>query len=348
MKKTILATTIVTVVSMALLLMPIFTAQALAADKIGWVGPIYKELSASLNKGFKAYYKKTYGKNVDITFVRPGGWPVCVDKVRAWGGKPDADIFLGAGAPAHEVLKKEGLLIPYRPKNWDKVPAEWHGMKVKDKDNYWICFAPWIVTNLYNEKVLKKLRLPPPKTWQDLGDKKWRGKVVLANPALSGSAYAQLFQMVHLYGWDFINEVRKVSTFVPKSTLVYTFVGRGEFAIGVTGEGNVFGEINKGHPVATVYPSEGTGLRFDASGIIKGGPNPDNAKIFMDWLTTKDAMAIISRAPHFRRMARPDVPPPPGLKPSSKIKFFPYEAMKASKSRNDYLQKFGEIFATRK
>lgn len=49
-------------------------------------------------KGFKEYYKRTYNKEIEITFIRPGGWPVCVDKVRAWKGKPDADVFLGAGA----------------------------------------------------------------------------------------------------------------------------------------------------------------------------------------------------------------------------------------------------------
>jgi hypothetical protein len=73
MRKKILVTTIFAVFSMALLL-PIFATEAQAADKIGWIGPIYKELSASLTKGFKDYYKKTYGKDVDITFVRPGGW----------------------------------------------------------------------------------------------------------------------------------------------------------------------------------------------------------------------------------------------------------------------------------
>jgi iron(III) transport system substrate-binding protein len=186
-----------------------------------------------------------------------------------------------------------------------------------------------------------------PKSWKDLGDSKWRGEIVMANPALSGSAYAQLFQMVGLYGWDHIDEVRKQTTFVPKSSLVYTFVGRGEFGVGVTGEGNVFTEKAKGNPVEAVYPSEGTGLRFDASGIIKGGPNPRNARLWMDFLTTKEAMSIISQAPHFRRMTRPDVPPPPGLQPTSEIKFFEYDAMRASESRNDYLQKFGEIFATR-
>ena len=111
MRKTTVAITIFVFLSMVLLLTS-FAAVAQAADKVGWVGPIYKELSDSLKKGFKAYYKKTYGKDVDITFVRPGGWPVVVDKVRAWGGKPDADIFLGAGAPAHEILKNEGFLVP--------------------------------------------------------------------------------------------------------------------------------------------------------------------------------------------------------------------------------------------
>jgi ABC-type thiamine transport system substrate-binding protein len=132
-----MVTTIFAIFSMALLL-PIFTVEAQAADKIGWVGPVYTELAESLNRGFKAYYKKTYGKDIEITFVKPGGWPVCLDKVRLWGGKPDADIFLGAGAPAHEIAKKEGLIVPYRPKDWDKVPAKWGGMKVKDEGDYWL------------------------------------------------------------------------------------------------------------------------------------------------------------------------------------------------------------------
>ena len=64
MRKRILTATIFTVISMALMLTPVFTAKTLAADKIGWVGPVYKELSDSLERGFKAYYKKTYGKDI--------------------------------------------------------------------------------------------------------------------------------------------------------------------------------------------------------------------------------------------------------------------------------------------
>ena len=142
MKRKIWVATIVCALSTVLLLLPAIVVKARAADKLGWVGPVYTELSESLTKGFKDYYKKTTGKDVDITFIRPGGWPVCLDKVRAWGAKPDADVFLGAGAPAHEVLKQEGRIVPYRPTDWDKIPAEWHGMKVKGQRRLLDLFLP--------------------------------------------------------------------------------------------------------------------------------------------------------------------------------------------------------------
>ena len=292
------------------------------------------EMGNDLVRAFNAKHP-----DIKTEVIRQGSGEL-ITRIKGESGKPQGDIIMAVAKENLEVIRD--MLQSYKVREDAAFPDD-----VKDtQENKFYGFSFNIQAFIVNTDLVPLAEAP--KTWKELGDKKWRGKVVLANPALSGSAYAQLYQMVGLYGWDFINNVRKVSTFVPKSTLVYTFVGRGEFAIGVTGEGNVFGEISKGHPVTAIYPAEGTGLRFDASGIIKNGPNPDNAKLFMDWLTTKDAMAIISRAPHFRRMARPDVPPPPGLKPSSEIKFFPYEAMQASKSRNDYLQKFGEIFATRK
>lgn len=291
------------------------------------------ELGNDLVNAFKAKYS-----DINVEMIRQGSGEL-LTRVKAEASKPQGDIIMAIAKENLEVIRD--LLQSYKVREDAAFPDD-----VKDtKENKFYGFSFNIQAFIINTNLVPLNEAP--KSWKELGEKKWRGKVVLANPALSGSAYAQLFQMVQLYGWDFINSVRKISTFVPKSTLVYTFVGRGEFAIGVTGEGNVFAEINKGNPVTAVYPSEGTGLRFDASGIIKGGPHPNSAKIFMDWLTTKEAMSIISKAPHFRRMARPDVPPPPGLKPSSEIKFFPYDAMKASKSRNTYLQKFGEIFATR-
>jgi ABC-type Fe3+ transport system substrate-binding protein len=309
MRKRILTTTILMVLSI-LLLLPTFAAQSQANDKIGWVGPVYTELSSSLTEGFKAYYKKTYGKDVDVTFVRPGGWPVVVDKVRAWGGKPDADIFLGAGAPAHEVLKQEGLIVPYRPKGSDKIPAEWHGMKVKDKGDFWTCFAPWIVTNLYNEKVLKTLKLPPPKTWRDLLNPIYRGNIVHTLPYASGTMHETIEILMQAYGekeaWKYFRLLAaQLARFSTGSTDTTQLVARGEVPIGLAQpQMNAMAARKDGFPVRDLLP-EKTILVPEAVALLKGAPNEAVGKIFLDWLFSMDGQKYVLEGRYFA--ARTDI-----------------------------------------
>ena len=310
MSNKILATTILAIFATGLLFLPAFSGQAQAADKIGWVGPVYKELSASLTEGFKQYYQKTYGKEVEITFVRPGGWPVCVDKVRAWGGQPDADIFLGAGAPAHEVLKQEGLIVPYRPKDWDKVPADWHGMKVKDAEDYWTCFAPWIVTNLYNEKVLKRLQLPPPKTWQDLLNPIYRGNIVHTLPYASGTMHETIEILLQAFGeetaWKYLRLLAaQLGRFSTGSTDTTQLVARGEVPMGVAQpQMNAMAARKDGFPVKDLLP-EKTILVPEAVALLKGAPNEAVGKIFLDWLFSMEGQKYVLEGRYFA--ARTDI-----------------------------------------
>lgn len=288
------------------------------------------EMGDDLAKAFKAKYP-----DVKVEIIRAGSGEL-ITRIQAEAKKPQGDIIMAMAKENLEVIAD--LLEPYKVKEDAAFPAN-----VKDPAGRYYGFSYNIQAFIVNTELVPLADAP--KSWKDLADKKWSGKLLFANPALSGSSYSQLFQMVELYGWDHINAVRRLATYVPSSTLAYSLVGRGEFAIGVTGEGNVFTEKSKGNKVEAIYPSDGTGLRFDASAIIKGGPNPANAKLFMDFLTTKEAMSIISGKPHFRRMARPDVPPPPGLTPSTEIKFNPYDDKAATAKRDEYLKKFGEIFA---
>ena len=305
-----LTVSIFTILSMGLLLMPTFALEARAADKLGWVGPVYKELSDSLTKGFTEYYKKTYGKDVEITFVRPGGWPVCLDKVRAWGDKPDADIFLGAGAPAHEVLLKEKLIVPYKPKDWDKVPAEWHGMKVKDKEGYWTCFAPWIVTNLYNQKVLKSLKLPPPKTWKELLNPIYRDSIVYTLPYASGTMHETVEIILQAYGekegWAYLRLLAaQLARFSTGSTDTTHIVDRGEIPIGVAQpQMNAMVARRDGYPVSDLLPDK-TILVPEAVAMLNNAPNQETAKIFLDWLFSMDGQKYVLEGGYFP--ARDDI-----------------------------------------
>jgi ABC-type Fe3+ transport system substrate-binding protein len=291
-------------------LIPSFTTGAQAADKLGWIGPVYKELSDSLMKGFKEYYKKTYGKDVEITFVHPGGWPVCVDKLRAWGDKPDADIFLGAGAPAHEVLKKEGRVVPYKPKDWDMVPAEFKGMKVKDEAGAWTCFAPWIVTNLYNEKVLKAMKLPPPQTWKDLLNPIYRGYIVQTLPYASGTVHEVVEILLQGFGekegWA-INRLlaAQLSRFSTGSTDTTHLTSRGEAPIGIAQpQMNAMVARKDGYPVRDLLP-EKTILVPEAVAMLKNAPNEAVAKIFLDWLFSMEGQKYVLEGGYF--VARKDI-----------------------------------------
>jgi ABC-type Fe3+ transport system substrate-binding protein len=295
---------------MAFLLLLAFGANLQAADKVGWVGPVYKELSDSLNKGFKDYYQKTYGKEVEITFVRPGGWPVCVDKVRAWGDKPDADVFLGAGAPAHELMKKEGMIVPYRPKESDKVPAEWNGMKVKDAGDYWACFSPWIVTNIYNEKVLKALRLPPPKTWKDLLDPIYRGNIVHTLPYASGTQHEVVEILLQGFGekegWAYNRLLAaQLARFSTGSTDTTQVVNRGEVPIGIAQpQMNAMVARKDGYPIRDLLPDK-TILVPEAVALLKNAPNEAVGKIFLDWLFSIEGQKYVIEGGYFP--ARTDI-----------------------------------------
>ena len=310
MRKKNSAKNFIAALSMVLLLLAISIPEALAADKVGWVGPVYTELAESLTRGFKDYYKKTYNKDVDITFVNPGGWPVCLDKVRLWGGKPDADIFLGAGAPAHELAKKEGLIVPYKPKDWDMVPAQWGGMKVKDADYYWTCFAPWIVTNLYNEKVLKKLRLPPPKTWNDLLDPIYRGNIVHTLPYASGTMHETIEILIQAFGekeaWRYLRLLAaQLARFSTGSTDTTQLTGRGEIPIGIAQpQMNAMAARKDGYPVRDLLP-EKTILVPEAVALLKGAPNEATAKIFLDWLFSMEGQKYVLEGRYFT--ARTDI-----------------------------------------
>jgi len=310
MKKKSMAVPIGFVLFLSLIILPMFAAQTLAADKLGWVGPIYTELADSLTRDFKDFYKKTYGKEVDITFVHPGGWPVCLDKVRLWKGQPDADVFLGAGAPAHEIAKKEGLIVPYQPKDWDKIPAKWGGMKVKDADYYWTCFAPWIVTNLYNEKILKRLRLPPPKTWHELLNPIYRGTIVHTLPYASGTMHETVEILIQAFGekeaWKYLRELAaQLARFSTGSTDTTQLTARGEAPIGIAQpQMNAMAARKDGYPVRDLLP-EKTILVPEAVALLKGAPHEATAKIFLDWLFSMDGQKSVLNGRYFA--ARTDI-----------------------------------------
>ena len=211
---------------------------------------------------------------------------------------------MGAGAPAHEVLKKEGRIVPYKPKDWDKIPADLHGMKVKDDAGLWTCFSPWIVTNLYNEKVLKALRLPPPKTWNDLLNPIYRGNIVHTLPYASGTQHEVV--EIHLQGfgeaqgWKYNRLLAaQLARFSTGSTDTSQLVSRGEVPIGIAvPQFTAMTARRDGYPVRDLLPDK-TILVPEAVALLKNAPNPETGKIFLDWLFSMEGQKYVLQGGYF-------------------------------------------------
>jgi len=95
-----------------------------------------------------------------------------------------------------------------------------------------------------------------------------------------------------------------------------------------------------------VYPKDGTALINDASGIVKGGPNPENARKFMDFVNSRRAHQLIVEIDK-RRSAREDVAPPAGLPDAKTLKTFPYDAKAATTNRKANLERFDKAFSAK-
>ncbi len=272
--------------------------------------------------------------DISVDVIRAGSGEL-LTRLRAEQPNPGGDILLGIAKEAFDA--NYDLFRGYVAAHHGDIPAE-----VRDRadEPRYYGFSMPLQAFIVNTDLLDEADYP--RTWEDLVDPKYEGELILANPALSGSAYAQIFMMNGLYGFEFLEKVAAQATFVSSSTAVPESVARGEYAIGVTGEGNIARYIGEGAPVTYVYPEDGTGRRFDASGIIAGGPNPRSAELFMDFLTSEDAYQIILET-RDRRVVHPGFPGPGPLPPLSEITFFDYDAEEAAAMRDDLTTRFSDL-----
>ena len=155
-----------------------------------------------------------------------------------------------------------------------------------------------------------------------------------------------MIQILQLYGWDTMDKIIGVGTFVTSSRLAYQNVAKGEVPVGLTSEFNILASKLEGFPVDAVYPKDGTALINDASGIVKGGPNPANARKFMDFINSKQAHQMIVDIDK-RRSARSDMAPPAGLPDAKTLKTFPYDYKAATTMRKANLEHFDKTFSSK-
>lgn len=304
-------------------------ANAFAAQTV----VVYSAISTKLTQAFVEAFQKA---NPDITVqVISGGSGELLTRVKAERNNPLGDVLLGPDADTFD--SDLGLFESYNSPESSAFDAA-----ALQADHRYSGFSTNFQVFIINTKMMPLDQAP--KTWKDLAKPEYKGKILMANSAQSGSAFSQLHQIVALYGWDVMDAIVANATFVPSSKLAFQNVAKGEIPLGLTSEFNVLQSKKDGNPVDAVYPEDGTALIVDASALIAGGPNPEAAKKFVDFVNSKQAHELLVDVDG-RRSARKDVAPPQGLAEISTIKVVPYDTVSAAKDKVAELERFDDTFS---
>ena len=135
-----------------------------------------------------------------------------------------------------------------------------------------------------------------PKTWKDLLDPKWKGKLVTAHPGYSGSVASYMLALVNLYGWDYFKQLAQNKPHLTQSVHdPAQVVGSGERIVGANGADYfLYLQRKKGNPIGISYPQDGAPLIVSPSAITSFSPRPSAARVFTDFIFTKAVQQFLA------------------------------------------------------
>jgi len=187
------------------------------------------------------------------------------------------------------VWKRTGWLAPYVPEDVARHFPE----QYRDPDGMSAFTRVWLSSLGYNTNLVKPEDAP--KSFADLLDPKWAGKMVKAHPAYSGTIMTATFQIVRDLGWEYLEKLAKQKIMqVQSSTDPPKKLALGERA--VMADGNDYNLIQlkeRGQPVEVVYPTEGTPFVSGPTAIFKSAPNPNAARLFQNWMHSREAQQLL-------------------------------------------------------
>lgn len=243
-------------------------------------------------------YKKLFDKfseetKAKVEFLSMSSGEV-LSKIKAEGQKPMADVWFGGGIDAFMKAKTEGLLEMYKPNGFDKIKEGF-----KDEEGYWISKGVTVVGFLANNKILEEKGLPVPKTWEEIVDPKYKDEIIMANPAVSGTSYANVKGLLDMYGeekgWEYFKKLNENVKFYgkrgkdPQEKTV-----AGEFGLGIIPIDKSSFDVAQKNNLTAVYPQDGLCWVPEGVAVFKNSPNLDLAKAFEDFILRPENQQLIA------------------------------------------------------
>jgi iron(III) transport system substrate-binding protein len=237
------------------------------------------------------------------------------------------------------VWKREGILEPFVPEDVAKLFKDEH----KDPDGMFAAFRVGLVVIGYNTRMVKAEDAP--KSFGDLLDPKWAGKMVKAHPGYSGTIMTATQQMSRDLGWEYFERLAKQRVMqVQSASDPPKKLDLGERAVMADGnEYNLLQLKESGKPVEVVYPTEGAPVVVGPNGIFKRAPNPNAARLFQLFCFTPECQQLIIEVGGMRSM-HPQAKEKPGRKPFAEIKTLKEDPAAVEKEGEAIKARYSKLF----
>jgi iron(III) transport system substrate-binding protein len=232
----------------------------------------------------------------------------------ARAGVAQCDVFSSTNSGHFTLLKREGRLMQFRPRNADELLPQ---IRVADPDNHFQTTFLGLFLMAHNTQKVREADAP--KGWTDVLDPKWRDQLAVGHPGFSGAIGVWAVQMRKMYTWDYFRRLERNRPQIGRSSQdPVTLMNAGERSVGVAVPlGTVMLSISRGNPLRVIYPTEGTLATIAPSAIPRNAPHPNAAKLFMEYQASAPMSEVIRR--FYSEPLRADVQQAEGARPLDQV-----------------------------
>ena len=290
---------------------------------------------------FLAAFKEKY-PFIDVTsgyFTAPTGRVLARVGAEVDARNVTIDVIHVANMAAYIDMQIKGQLAEYMSPEYSALPA---GTK---HDGYWATARAIGVIMTYNKNKLSEADAP--KSWKDLLAPKWKGKKFAIQGSSSGTSFSQFYQLEEIYGPDFMKQLAAQEPVVMTSGgQIIDAVVRGEILVGgAIDHWTAFTDSARQAGLLPIFPTEGTPISLAPIAIVKGSPNPNAARLFMDFILSQEGQKLLNTDIYGLWSTRKDVAPPTGQSPMSDAKpLLPKDMATYSKASETFAERFQQTF----
>jgi iron(III) transport system substrate-binding protein len=314
---------------------PALVEAAKKEGKVVWYTSVDLKLSEQIGKAFEAKYP-----GVTCKVERTGAERILQRIGQEYTANVHAVDVVNSSDASHLVYwKDQGMLAPYVPEDVAKFYPDEH----KDADGTYASFRVFLCVIAYNTTLVKKEEAP--KSFADLLDPKWKGKIVKAHPGYSGTIMTATYQMSRDLGWEYFEKLAQQNVLQVQSAAdPPKKIALGERAIQADGvEYLIHQERESGQPVEPVYATEGTPLIVGPNGLFKAAPNPNAARLFQSFSFSPECQQLCIDIGGLRSV-HPQIKEHAGRTPLGKIKMMKDDAAAVLKNGEQIKARYVKIF----